>query len=138
MVLSTQVGLNTLASLASSAYTLAYNVEGLTTISPLVYVLAGSVTAYEADGLYRGGVADGVHSRHCTMYDVEHTRGEASPLAEFRNNHGRSWITLGRLENESVASGNSHRNGPQRNHPVTQSVRLRRGEASLWRRTLGS
>ncbi len=78
MVLCTQVRLDALAACTA----------------PLVDVLAGAVTAHEADSLYRRVVADGIDSWYGAVNDVEHAGGEPCTLAQLGDDHGSTWISF--------------------------------------------
>lgn len=85
-------------------------------MTPFVYVLASPVTTHEANSFNLWMVADGIDRRNGAVYDVENTRRQARSLAEFCNDHGCSGVTLGGLDDKSVAGGEGHGYGPEGDH----------------------
>ena len=77
---------------------------------PFVYVPPGTVTSDKADRLYAGMITDGIYRRDSPVYHVNDAWGKSCPLTEFSNDHCRTGVSLGGLQDEGVSSYCGHRN----------------------------
>lgn len=77
---------------------------------PFVNVPSGTVTSDKTDRLYARVITDGIYSWDSPVYDVNDAWGKSCPLTEFSDDHCRTGVSLGGLQDEGVPSYRSHRN----------------------------
>jgi len=84
--------------------------------APVVNMFPCSIAPYKTNSFDGRVVTNGIHSGYRTMNDIQDARRKTSTLAQFGNDHSRTWIALRRLYNDCVSGGSSQWNRPKWDH----------------------